>query len=47
MLYGAPDHDPLPDDLRVPLEASSPTLPVGALPFDPPASVNQGPTSGA
>ena len=47
VLYGAPDRAPLPDDLRVPLEASSPTLPIGALPFNPPASANQGPTSGA
>ena len=35
----------LPDDLRVPLGASSPALPAGALPSDPAASVNQGPTS--
>ena len=46
VLYGAPDHAPLPDDLRVPSEANSSTLPIGALPFDPPTSVNRGPTSG-
>ena len=47
VLSRAPDRAPLPDDLRVPPEASSPALPTGALPFDSPASVNQGPTSGA
>ena len=47
VLSEAPDRAPLPDDLRVPLEASSSTLPIRALPFDPPASVNQGPFSGA
>ena len=36
VLFRAPDHVPLPDDLRVPLEASSPVLPTGALPFGPP-----------
>ena len=45
--FGAPDLASLPDDLWVPPGASSPALPAGALPFDPPASVNQGPTSGA
>ena len=35
VLSGAPDRAPLPDDLRVPPEASSPTLPTGALPIDP------------
>ena len=38
---------PLPDDLQVPPEASSPALPTGALPFDPSASVNRSPTSSA
>ena len=47
VLYGASDHAPLPDDLWVPLEASSLALPAGALPFDPPASVSRGPASGA
>ena len=37
---------PLPDVLWVPLEASSPSLLIEALPFDPPASVNRGPASG-
>ena len=41
------DRAPLPDDLRVPPEASSSALPVGAPPFDPSTSVSQGPTSGA
>ena len=31
VLSGAFDHAPLPDDLWVPLEASSPALPAGAL----------------
>ena len=47
MLYGALDRAPLPDDLRVPQEASSSALPVGALPFDPLTSVNRGHTLGA
>ena len=47
VLFGAPSRAPLPSDLRVPLEANSSALPLGALPFDPPASVNPGPTSGA
>ena len=49
VLYGAPDRVPLPDDLRVPSESSSPVLPVGALPFAPlpPTSMNWGPPSGA
>ena len=47
VLYGSHDLVPLPDDLLVPPEASPPALPAGALPFDPPASVNQGPTSSA
>ena len=45
VLSGAPDRAPLPDDLRVPLEANSSTLPAGSLPFDPPTSVSWGPTS--
>ena len=32
---GAPDRSPLSDDLRVPPKASFPTLPTGALPFEP------------
>ena len=47
VLSGALDRAPLPDDLRVPPEASSFALPAGALPFDPPDSVNRGPTSSA
>ena len=48
MLSGASDCAPLPNDLRVPLEASSPALLVGALPSDPPlASVSRGPALGA
>ena len=47
VLSGAPDRAPLPDDLRVPPEASSSALPTGALPFDPSMSVSQGPTSSA
>ena len=35
VLLEAPDRAPLPDDLRVPPEASSSALPVGALPLDP------------
>ena len=33
--YGAPDRAPLPDDLRGPPEASSPTLPAGLCPLTP------------
>ena len=44
VLSRASDRAPLPDDLRVPLEASSPALPTRALPL---ASVSQGPTSSA
>ena len=47
VLYGAPGRAPLPADLRVPPEASSSALPVGAPPFDPSTSVSWGPTSGA
>ena len=47
VLSGAPNHEPLPDDLRVPPEANSLALLYGALPFDPFASVNRGQTSGA
>ena len=39
VLSGAPDHAPLPDDLRVPPEASSSAL------LDPSISVSRGPTS--
>ena len=35
VLSGALDRAPLPNDLQVPPEASSPALPTGALPFDP------------
>ena len=35
VLLRDPDRAPLPDDLRVPSEASSFALPFGALPFDP------------
>ena len=47
VLFEALDRAPLLDDLRVPSKASSFALPAGALPFDPPTSVNWGPTSGA
>ena len=47
VLFGAYDYASLPDDLRVPLEVSSPTLPARALPYNPLASVSRGPTSGA
>ena len=47
MLSGALNHAPLPNDLRVPLEANSSALPAEALPFNPPTSVSRGPTSGA
>ena len=47
VLSRAPDRAPLPDALRVPPEASSSTLPDGALLFNPLALVNWGPTSGA
>ena len=35
VLYEAPDRAPLPDDLLVPLEASSLALPAGVLPSNP------------
>ena len=41
VLFKASDRVPLPDDLRVPLEASSPALPAGAFPFDPLSSVSR------
>ena len=47
VLLGAPDRAPLPDDLRVPPEATFSSLPVWALPFDPFISVSRGLTSGA
>ena len=43
MLSRAPDRAPLPDDLWAPLGASSPALPAGALPFDPPCFRESGP----
>ena len=46
VLFGAPGRAPLLADIRVPPEASFSALPTGALPFDPPASVSPGPTSG-
>ena len=46
VLSGVLGRAPLPANLWVPPEASSSTLPAGALPFDPPASVSPGPTSG-
>ena len=42
VLFGAFDRAPLSDDLRVPLEVSSPTLPARALPSNPPAFVSRG-----
>ena len=47
VLSRAPDPTPLHDDLWVPLEANFPALPVGALPSDPPASVDRSPASSA
>ena len=47
VLSRVPSRAPLPADLCVPPETSSSALPVGAQPFDPPASVNPGSTSGA
>ena len=47
VLSGAPDHAPLPDDLRVPPEAISFASPSGAMPFDPSTSVSWGSTSSA
>ena len=47
VLSRALDRAPLPNDLQVPLEANSSTLPARALPFDPPTSMNRDPTSGA
>ena len=47
VLSRASDRAPLPDDLRVPLEASSHALPAEALPSEPLASVIWGPASGA
>ena len=53
VLFGASNRAALPDDLQVPLEASSPTLPARALPFNPPppppppASMSRGLASGA
>ena len=47
VFLGAPDRAPLPDDLRVPLEASSSASPARAPPFDPSIFASQGFTSGA
>ena len=47
VLSRAPDRAPLPDDLRVPPEASSSALPSRAPPFDPSISVSRGLTSSA
>ena len=47
VLSRPPDRAPLPDDLRVPPEASSSALPAEARPFDPSIFVSRGPTSGA
>ena len=47
VLSGAPNHAPMPVDLRVPPEASSSTSPTGAPPFDSSTSASRGPTSGA
>ena len=54
VLSRAPNRVPLPDDLQVPPEASSPVLPARALPFATPpppppsfASMNRGPLSSA
>ena len=46
MLSGAPGRAPLPADIWVAQEASSSALPTGALPFDPPAYISPGSTSG-
>ena len=45
MLSGALDLTPLHDDLWVPLEVNFSALPAGALPSDPPASVDRSPAS--
>ena len=47
VLSEAFDHAPLPDDLRIPLEANFPALSARALPSDPLASVSRGPASSA
>ena len=46
VLSGAPDRASLPDDLRVPPEASSFASPIGAPSFGPSASIGRGPASG-
>ena len=45
VLSGALDRAPLPDDLRVPPEASSFSLLIGAPSFGPSASIGRGPSS--
>ena len=47
MISEAPDRAPLPDDPRVPREATSSALLAGDLPFDHSVSVSRGTTSGA
>ena len=47
MLSGAPDHAPLPGDLRVPPDANSSTSLAGASPFDSSTSASRGPNSSA
>ena len=47
VLYRASNRAPLPDVLQVPLEASSPSFPIGALPSNLTASVSRGPALGA
>ena len=44
VLFGAPNHAPLPGDLRVLPEASSSALPAGVPPFDSSTSASRGPT---
>ena len=46
VLSGASGRAPLPVDIWVAPEASSSALPTGALPFDPPAYISPGSTSG-
>ena len=47
VLSGAPDHVPLPSDLRVLPEASFSASPVGVQPFDSSTFASRGPTSDA
>ena len=46
MFIGAPDRAPLPDDPRVPPEASPSASPAGAWPFDSSTFASRGLTSG-